>query len=182
MAARRARRAVHLTRRFFTSLWPGAPKPRDDAWVRKVLRPGEYALWSRLPNHDRRHSIAVARRVERALAGTPYAGDDQWLAAALLHDVGKIDARLGVLGRVGATLAGAAAGHEMAVAWSDKRGITRRVGLYLRHAELGADHIRLAGGTEVAARWAAAHHDESAWAATGIPAPVVAALHDADDD
>jgi len=175
-------RTLHLTRRFFGSLWPGPPAGRDEAWVREILRPGEYALWARLPNHDRRHSIGVAHRVERTLADTAYAGDPRWLAAALLHDVGKLDARLGVFGRVGATLAGAAAGHDMAPVWSEKRGITRRVGLYLRHPELGADHIRVAGGSDVAARWAAAHHERDAWAATGIPAPVVAALHDADDD
>jgi predicted HD phosphohydrolase len=146
------------------------------------MRPGEYALWSRLPNHDRRHSIVVARRVQRTLAGTPHADDDQWLAAALLHDVGKLDARLGVFARVGATVAGAAAGHDMADLWSEKRGITRRVGLYLRHPELGAQQIRFAGGHDSAARWAAAHHDPSTWDATGIPGPVVDALHAADDD
>lgn len=176
------RRASHLSRRFVTSLWPAAPRADDDAWVRDVLRPGEYALWSRLPNHDRRHSIAVARRVERTLAGTRFADDDQWLAAALLHDVGKLDARLGVFARVGATVAGAAAGHDMADVWSEKRGITRRVGLYLRHPELGAQQIRLAGGHDAAVSWAGAHHDPSAWDATGIPGPVVDALHAADDD
>jgi hypothetical protein len=150
--------------------------------VRGVLGAEPYALWRRMPNHDRRHSIAVARRVQRALDGTEHGGNDDWLAAALLHDVGKLDARLGVLGRVGATLAGAAAGHDMAPVWSEKHGITRRVGLYLRHPEIGADHIRVAGGPDVAARWAAAHHDPTAWDATGIPTSVVAALHDADDD
>jgi hypothetical protein len=174
-------RASHLSRRFVISLWPAAPKARDDAWVRSILRPGEYDLWARMPNHDRRHSIAVARRVQAALADTADA-DERWLAAALLHDVGKLDARLGVLARVGATLAGAAAGHDMAEAWSAKRGITRRVGLYLRHDEIGAEHIRLVGGTDAAARWAAAHHQPDAWAGTGIPAPVVTALHEADDD
>ena len=176
------RRASHLSRRFVSSLWPAAPTADDDAWVCGVLRPAEYALWSRLPNHDRRHSIAVARRVERMLADTTYAGDDRWLAAALLHDVGKLDARLGVFARVGATAAGAAAGHDMAAVWSEKRGITRRVGLYLRHPELGAQQIRLAGGHDAAARWAAAHHDPAMWEGTGIPAPVVEALHAADDD
>jgi hypothetical protein len=176
------RRALHLTRRFFGSLSPSPPSTTDDAWVRDILQPTEYALWARLPNHDRRHSIAVARRVQRSLAPTEYSDDDRWLAAALLHDVGKLDARLGVFARVGATLAGAAGGRDMAGVWSEKRGITRRVGLYLRHPELGADHIRLAGGAEVVAAWARAHHDRAAWEATRIPEPVVRALHDADDD
>jgi len=139
-----------------------------------------------MPAHDRRHSIGVARRVDEALVGTEYAGDSRWLAAALLHDVGKLDAGLGVLGRVGATLAGGAAGHDMAEVWSEKRGITRRVGLYLRHPELGAVRIRTVGGREEVARWAAVHHDEPDEAngdeALTLPAAVVVALRDADDD
>jgi hypothetical protein len=173
---------VHLTRRFFTSLSPAAPAAADDDWVRTVLASGEYALWSRMANHDRRHSIVVARRVERMLAGSDFDGDPQWLAAALLHDVGKVESGLGVLGRVGATLVGAAGGRRHAADWSDRRGVRRRIGLYLRHPELGGADIRGAGGREAAARWAAAHHDGHAWAATGIPEPVIAALHDADDD
>ena len=182
MSGGRTRRVFHLVRRFVTSLSPAAPAPADDAWARDILGAEPYALWRRLPNHDRRHSIAVARRVQRALERTEHRGDDQWLAAALLHDVGKLDARLGVFGRVGATLAGAAAGHDMAAIWSEKRGVTRRVGLYLRHPEIGADHIRVAGGPGNAARWAAVHHDRDAWESTGIPTPVLIALHDADDD
>jgi hypothetical protein len=175
-------RARHLTRRFVTSLSSAEPAASDDSWVRSVLRPGEYELWSRLPNHDRRHSIGVARRVEHALAGTEFAGDPRWPTAALLHDVGKLDADLGVFGRVGATVVGAAAGRDRAEEWSRGDGITRRVGRYLQHGEIGAEQIRRVGGTEEAARWAAAHHDRSAWASTGIPEPVVTALHEADDD
>jgi hypothetical protein len=99
-----------------------------------------------------------------------------------LHDIGKLDGRLGVYGRVVATVAGNVAGHDMAEVWSSKSGFTRRVGLYLRHAELGADRIRLAQGPEEAARWAAAHHHPDEWDATGIPPEVVAALDAADND
>ena len=85
-------------------------------------------------------------------------------------------------GRVVATLSGAAAGRDHAVAWSESTGFTRRVGLYLRHAELGADRIRLAGEPEEAARWAGAHHDPSSWADLPIPEAVVVALDEADND
>jgi hypothetical protein len=175
-------RTVHLVRRFFGSLWPGPPRASDVAWVEQVLLPGEYDQWARLSNADRRHSIGVARRVERALADTPSAGDDRWPAAALLHDVGKLDAGLGTFRRVGATLAGAAAGHDMAEVWSEKRGITRRVGLYLRHAELGETRIRIADGRDEVARWARVHHEPDAWDSLGFPPGVVTALHEADDD
>ncbi len=175
-------RAIHLSRRFVGALWWGSPPSVDDAWVRTFITPAEYEVWVRLANHDRRHSIGVARRVQVALAGTEHADQPEWLEAALLHDVGKLDARLGVFGRVGATLAGSAAGHDMADVWATKRGITRRVGLYLKHGELGGTRIRLAGGSEPAARWAEAHHHEDDWFATGIPPVVVEVLHAADDD
>ena len=73
-------------------------------------------------------------------------------------------------------------GRDMADAWSQRSGVIRRVGLYLRHPELGADRIRLAGGPEDAAAWTAAHHHPERWAATGIPEPVVVALVACDDD
>jgi hypothetical protein len=176
------RRARHLTRRFFGAIRPGGPRPSDAAWAESILTAPERDLWTRMPTHDRRHSIGVARRVEHALDGTPEGGDPRWVTAALLHDVGKLDANLGVLGRVGATLAGAAAGHDMADAWSAKRGITRRFGLYLRHAELGETRLRVIGAREEAAAWAGAHHDQSTWDALAFPAVVVTALDEADDD
>ena len=175
-------KAVHLTRRFFGALRPGAPHADAVAWAESVLGPHAFASWQRQPTHDRRHAIAVARGVQAALAGTPYADNPLWISCALLHDIGKLDARLGVFGRVGATLAGAAAGHEMADAWSEKGGYTRRVGLYLRHPELGADRIRLARGPEEAARWAAAHHTSPLHDDLGIPDVVAVALDTCDND
>lgn len=172
-------RPGHLVRRFVGALKPGPPSAADRAWVADVLGPPELGLFERMPRHDQRHAIGVARRVDAALAGTEHAGDPRWLAAALLHDVGKLDADLGVLARVGATLAG---GRDMADAWSAQRGITRRVGLYLRHPELGGTRIRVAGGREEAAVWAEAHHDPDLQARAAVPAPVVGALVAADDD
>lgn len=175
-------KVVHLAKRFFGALWPGRPPADDLAWVGSVLSPGELALWQRMPNHDQRHSIGVARDVCARLAGTTYADDPRWPAIALLHDIGKLDAGLSVYGRVVATLCGAAGGKHRAIAWSGKRGFTRRVGLYLRHDELGADTIRMAGGREEAARWAAAHHHLDEWPLTGIPSGVITALDAADND
>ena len=97
--------------------------------------------------------------MQARLAGTEYADDPRWLSAALLHDIGKLDSRLGIYGRVVATVSASVAGRDSAEHWSTSSGFTRRVGLYLRHAELGADRIRIAGEPEEAARWSAAHHD-----------------------
>jgi len=175
-------KAAHLTRRFFGALSHQPPAAADREWAAAVLGAPAYDLWARMPNHDQRHSLGVARAVEAQLAGTEHAGDARWVAAALLHDVGKLDSRLGVYGRVAATVSAGVAGRDMAEAWSERSGFTRRIGLYLRHPELGADRIRIVGGPEEAARWAAAHHTPDDWGATGIPGVVVVALVAADDD
>ena len=82
-------RTGHLTRRFVGTMRPGGPRPADTEWVREVLETGEFTLWSKMPNHDRRHSVLVAHRVADQLSTTEYSGDSRWLAAALLHDVGR---------------------------------------------------------------------------------------------
>jgi hypothetical protein len=164
---------LHLARRFFRALWPSRPRSADVGWVTTVLTREELALWNRLPNHDRRYSIRMARKVDELLAATMYAGDPRWAAIALLHDVGKLDAHLGIPGRVAATLAGAVA--------PSARGGRGRFGRYLRHGEIGARLIRAVGGREDAARWAAAHHHPDRWPETGIPGPVATALAAADD-
>jgi hypothetical protein len=142
-----------------------------------VLSEGELKLWRRMSRVDRRHAVGVARRVERALGADATA---PVLAAALLHDVGKTAARLGTYGRVVATVAGAATGPEMARAWTEGKGFTRRVGLYLRHGELGGDMLALAGSDALTVAWAREHHLPSEqWT---VPPQVGAVLKAADDD
>ena len=171
----------HLAGRFFGALRPGGPSAADRAWVETILEPGEYTLWARQPGHDRRHSAEVARRVEAALAGGPHAGDPRWPACALLHDIGKLASGLGISARVLATLVDRATDGAVAD-WEEHRGLRRRIALYLRHPELGADMLHLAGGRAEVAHWAGAHHDRARLDPTLLPAPVVAALVAADND
>ncbi|MGH2783192.1 MAG: HD domain-containing protein [Thermoleophilaceae bacterium] len=154
------------------ALWPGPPRTADLDWVESVLTPAELALWRRLPNHDRRYSIRVARHVQRALAGTEY-DDPDWAAVALLHDIGKLGAGLGVAGRTLATVAG--------IVRPRTRESSGRFGMYLRHDELGAAMIRAAEGREEAAAWADAHHHPERWVDSGVPRRVAEALAAADD-
>jgi hypothetical protein len=172
---------LHLVRRFFRALWPGPPRGRDVEWVEGILEPGELSLWRELPKHDRRYSIRVARGVEARLAGTEYRGQRRWLAVALLHDVGKLDAGLGVVGRSVATVMGATAGDARVDRWASGSGFRRRVGWYLRHEERGAERIRAAGGRGEAARWALAHHHRDRWSTSGVPLRVAEALEAADN-
>jgi hypothetical protein len=145
----------HLARRFFTSLRPGGPKKSEDEWARSQLLPAETALWVRMSNPDRRHAVVVARDVERALG---HEATRPILAAALLHDVGKIDAGLRTYGRVVATLCGMIVGRDHAKDWTRSRGFTRKVGLYLLHPDLGGDLLGMAGSDPLTETWTREHH------------------------
>ena len=95
------------------------------------------------------------------------------MAAALLHDVGKVDSGLGTAARVVATLV-AMVGGERA------RSGAGRIGRYLRHPLTGSNLLSAAGSDPVTVAWAAEHHlSEGQWTLD----PVIArALHAADDD
>jgi putative nucleotidyltransferase with HDIG domain len=137
--------------------------------VASVLSPAELALWRRMSRADRRHAAAVARRVEHALGEV---ARPPVLAAALLHDVGKVESGLGTLGRVWATLAGAAAPRS--------REGEGRVSRYLRHDQLGAALLTSAGSDPLTVAWAREHHQPPArWS---VPLHLGDALKSADDD
>lgn len=172
-------RAAHLIRRFFEAAVPVGPSAVHAAWAEDQLLPAEVEQWRLMKRSDRRHAAGVARRVQAALgeqATRPV------LAAALLHDVGKVDSHLTTYGRVVATLSAAAVRHDQDVilAWTRTRGFTRRVGLYLRHPTLGGDRLELAGSDPLTVAWAREHHwGEDRWT---VPLDIGRALRDADDD
>lgn len=92
----------HLVARFVTAAPGHPPSVDDEVWAEGFLTPAERGLWIRFANHDRRHSIRVARRfVSRVPEAEPAI-----VGGALLHDIGKVRCGLGVLGRVVATVVG----------------------------------------------------------------------------
>jgi hypothetical protein len=170
------KRLLHLVRRFFSSLLPFGPAAADEAWARTQLTEPEQELWARMARVDRRHSAAVARRVEAEL------GEDvevPVMAAALLHDVGKTIPHLGTFGRVVATLSEMVAGQDTAQHWVESRGFTRRVGQYVLYPELGVDLLKLAGSDDLVIAWSREHHlPEDEWT---VPVELGRVLQEADD-
>ncbi|HEY4331560.1 MAG TPA: HDIG domain-containing protein [Ilumatobacteraceae bacterium] len=124
----RVEHGIHLVRRFVGALSRKAPPTGDDAWARSLLEPAEVALWERMSNADRRHSIEVARRFLASVDGE----DRDATVAALLHDVGKIESGLGTFGRVAATVVGPR---------------TSRFRRYHDHERIGAEMVRSCGGS-----------------------------------
>ena len=162
---------VHLVRRFFGALDPRGPSEDDETWVAGLLGEGEQELWARMSGPDRRHAVGVAR----AVAATPE-GHQPWvLAAALLHDVGKVASQLSTVARVPATLAGLVARDRILADHGDGR-----LGRYLRHDAIGADLLERAGADPRTSAWAREHHlPADRWT---VPKRAGEVLKAADDD
>lgn len=142
-----------------------------------ALAPTEAALWHRMSGPDRRHAVAVARAVTDAL------GDDavrSVRAAALLHDVGKVESGLGPVRRAAVTVAAVVVGRESLARWGARGGPLGRAGAYLRHDEIGAHLLTEACSDPLTVAWAREHHlPTDRWT---VPAGIGSALKAADDD
>ena len=174
----------HLAERFFGALSPAGPAPEDEAWACSSLLDGELVLWDRMSGPDRRHAVGVAREAVRLLE--PGSPPREVIAAALLHDVGKVESGLGTFARVGVTLAAIGAGRDRLVEWSSssqpgpRPSWRARIGMYLAHDRLGAELLEQAGSNELTSTWAREHHLPSArWT---LDSRVAGALKTADGD
>ncbi len=174
----------HLTGRFFAALSPRGPVPADESWALDHLLDGERDLWRRMSGPDRRHAVGVARDTIRLL-GPEEPGRDV-VAAALLHDVGKVESSFGTFARVWVTFAALAVGRSRLLRWAgDHAGGGRpswraRVGLYLTHDRLGAELLQRAGSQTLTVSWALEHHlAPGSWT---VDATIGAALKAADGD
>jgi hypothetical protein len=146
-------RIGHLARRFVRALSPRPPGHDDIEWANAFLLPREADLWHSMSVADQRHSIEVARRFSTLVPESPR--DD--MAAALLHDVGKLASGLGTFARVAATLIGPR---------------TRRFRQYHDHERLGVEMLHAAGSS---------HETLALLADTSPRVDVVIALRHADD-
>ncbi len=174
----------HLVKRFLGAIRPGPPRPADERWAIDHLSSGEAEIWHRMNNPDRRHGVAVARAVvatyPRNSSGRPL--DRSVVAAALLHDSGKVVSGLRTPARVVATLFWAVADDELADRWLHRapHGMQARLAQYRRHPRLGSEMLRAAGSASLTYQWAADHHlPEEAWS---VAPEVGRVLKDCDDD
>jgi hypothetical protein len=155
---------LHLAKRFFGSLSSAQPSEEDAAWAEAQLLPGEILLWRRMSAPDRRHAIDVACRTGRLLQAET---TRPVLAAALLHDMGKIDSNLGTFSRAVATVVNVRTGES-------------RFARYRRHDEIGARLLTEAGSDALTVAWTREHHlNPTRWT---VPRRLADALKEADDD
>lgn len=167
----------HYAARFVTSLSRRPPDPQDEAWVRATVTESEWLLYARLANADRRHCVFSGRELVRLLGPD---ADPVLVRASMLHDVGKVHAQLGTIGRSVSTVLTYALGPGRVRGWADRPGWRGRCGRYETHAERGADELRAAGSPPVVVAWAAGHHHPERMAGTGLRTGEVDALVRAD--
>lgn len=127
--------------------------PEDAAFVAEYLSPAECRLFSQLSVQDQVHSIRVARTCLLSLANFPELNGRDLLRGALLHDIGKTQADLGIVFRTLWTLIAKVAPNALealSARFADARPGTLRHRMYVqaRHAEIGADILADTGTEE----------------------------------
>jgi putative nucleotidyltransferase with HDIG domain len=161
----------HLTSRFFEVLKARPLLDREAEEVRSWLSPGQAWLFFSQAGHDQRHGY------EAALVAIHHGLDLVAVRAALLHDVGKRHARLGVIGRSLASLAIKA-----------RLPLPGRWRIYRDHGRVGSAELTAIGSEPLVVDFALHHHGprppgipEETWAVllladqpamTGGPGPV----------
>jgi putative nucleotidyltransferase with HDIG domain len=136
------RRIWHLIARFFESLTSRALTPDEQGRASVWLRDGEADLfWGQQPL-DQRHALTCADIVA---AAQPDRND--LIRAALLHDIGKRHAHLGIIGRVVASV--------LSVLRIPAPG---RLSTYLDHGPLGASDLAASGSEAIVVAFARGHH------------------------
>jgi len=132
---------LHLARRFFDVLGARPLGAAEVAWVAGHVSPAELTLFLAPAPADQRHGYESGRHVAEL------GGGSELIRAALLHDVGKRHARLGVAGRVAAS-----------VAIALRLPLRGRFAAYRDHDLLGAADLAAAGSPPAVVEHAATHH------------------------
>ena len=166
-------RVRHLVTRFFGSLRPRPLTADDVRLVERTLTPAELECWQQLGPADRAESVTTARAAIAALGSD---ADDRWVAAALLHDVGKTATGFGPFRRAAATTIAIVVGERRVRRWSNP------VGRYVDHDDEGSHLLERAGARREAVEWAAIHHRSALWPGSAVPIEICHVLAAADGE
>lgn len=131
----------HLTSRFFEVATASPLRADETEEIRSWLTPGQAWLFFSQANADQRHGVQAAE-VARA-----HGLDITAVRAALLHDVGKRHARLGLFGRSFASLA-----------IKTRLPLTRRWRLYRDHGRIGSSELEAVASHPIVIDFAHHHH------------------------
>ena len=145
---------MYRVSQFFRALVARVPKRELDL-LSEYLTPSQLELFRRMPRCDQRHGLDVFH----ALRKEGY-HDHHLLAAALLHDVGKIDGRLQLWHRVLVVLIKAFWPQLLdRLARREPRSWRYPFYVHQHHPELGAELARAAGCSPVTVELIRRHQD-----------------------
>jgi hypothetical protein len=130
-------------------------RPVDDALAEATLSPALHVLYRRMRRSERQHSL----RVLRSLMTTGHT-DPDLLVAALLHDVGKTQARFFLPEKVLVVLVRAAS-PTLYRRWgsASTRGWRRPFAVSVQHPAWGAEMVAAAGASPLAVELIRHHAD-----------------------
>tara|TARA_B100000029_G_scaffold116149_1_gene108910 strand:+ start:2189 stop:2725 length:537 start_codon:yes stop_codon:yes gene_type:complete len=168
---------AHLNKRFWVSLNPEQLPEEDLDWVRSQLSENEFAHWERLPLADQSHSFQVAKQTQSLIGGQ----EKSFIAAALLHDIGKLESGFGTFGRVFATVFCFFYPPTRMEKWQERdKGLRRRLLDYSNHPSIGAKLLNDLDSQQETIAWVLEHHSEKEnWV---TPKEIGEALSSADND
>jgi len=126
--------------------------PEERARADRVLGPLA-PFFLELPVNDQRHGLDVLETVTR-LESQPSQLLQQ---VALLHDLGKSEAHFSVVARSLTVFLRAVSPRTLNNLQRSRPAFARRYGIYADHARIGAERLRAAGATDLAAI-VAEHH------------------------
>ena len=129
--------------------------PEERASAERILGPLA-PFFVALPVNDQRHGLDVLDTVTD-LEAQPSPLLQQ---AALLHDLGKSEAHFSVIERSLTVVLRAVSPKTLNALQRSRPGFARRYGIYADHARIGAERLRAAGATELAAI-VAEHHTKT---------------------
>lgn len=140
-------RAAYRVRQFLRAVL--APLRRAELeQIEPLLPPAQWALFRRMPPADQQHGLAVYRALQARGVQQP-----DLLAAALLHDAGKVAMRPRLPLRVATVLLeGLAPRLWERMSSGEARGWRRPFALYRRHAAIGAQWATEAGCSPLTVR------------------------------
>ena len=135
----------HLIRRFIDVATSAPLAPQERNAIERVLTPELAEIFFEQPPHDQRHGLH-ASLVIRSLQVNAHR---DLVIAALLHDVGKRHARLGLVGRSVASIF-----IMLGISLPD------RFARYRDHGEIAAVELEERGAPPLAVKFARHHHGE----------------------
>lgn len=133
---------AHLAKRYWEGMRSTPLSRKECLWVESRLNSVEWAAFGEQSGADQRHGYSAARVVEAALGNHPGA-----VRAALLHDIGKRHARLGLIGRVLAS-----------IAIRLRLPLWGRARIYRDHGPIGSRELSGWGAESLVVEFARTHH------------------------